>query len=113
MTDRSSESSIEAKPCIICQREGSAEPTMTTNRSIDQVNHRITIEPVCVEHEVYSEAERTSKVVDAGNARLLAECIRADIIEQWRAEQAARNFDAQKHDRQLFEQLQERLEDDR
>lgn len=42
----------EPRECVGCNREvADIDPVMTTNRAVDQVNARVTIEPMCEFHD--------------------------------------------------------------
>lgn len=74
------------KPCIQCQREPLIDiPVKTTNRALDEVNGRITIEPVCDGHDRTSTNYTVWRSLAYGEADFLAGNINAGIVSEHNA----------------------------
>lgn len=71
------------KPCVRCQREPAIEnPVKTTNRSLDEVNGRVYIDPVCEHHDNRSPNRLVWRMLSYADMDFVAMGVRSGVFSR-------------------------------
>ncbi|SEP25305.1 hypothetical protein SAMN05216388_10553 [Halorientalis persicus] len=71
------------KPCLHCRRDPAiGDPVQTTNRSLDAVDDRVQIEPVCDGHDRDSAHWLVWRCLAYGNVAFLADALTRGVVSQ-------------------------------